>query len=63
VHLDSKTIQVGSGELVDVPARLQASPDNLKARSTPVSFTVTAEDNPKYKVEEPARFLGPATGG
>ncbi len=63
VHLDSKAIQVGSGEVVDVPARLQAPPENLKARSTPVNFTLTAEDNPKYKVEEPARFLGPATGG
>ena len=43
-----------------MPVRLQAPPDGLKARSTPVTFVLTAQDDPKIRVEEGTRFLGPA---
>jgi len=61
VHLDTPAIQVASGEVVDVPVRLRAEAGHLTARSTPVTFTLTAQDDPRLRVEETARFLGPAT--
>ncbi len=63
VQLDRKTIQAASGEIVDVPVRLQAKADRLVARSTPVTFMLVARDDPRLKVEETARFLGPAGSG
>ncbi len=63
VYLDRENVQVASGEVVDLPVRLRAEAEHLTARSTPVTFTLTAQDDPRLKVEERARFLGPATGG
>ncbi len=63
VYLDREIVQVGSGEVVDVPVRLRAEAEHLTARSSPVTFTLTAQDDPRLKVEEHARFLGPATSG
>ncbi len=50
-------------EVVDVPVRLRVEAEHLSARSTPVTFILTAQDDPRLKVEETARFLGPATSG
>ena len=63
LQLDRKTIQAASGEIVDVPVRLQAAPENVRGRSNEVIFTLTAQDNPKIRAEEPTRFLGPAASG
>ena len=63
LQLDRKTIQASSGEIVDVPVRLQAAPENVRGRSNEVTFTLTAQDNLKIRVEEPTRFLGPARNG
>ncbi|MEK7697530.1 MAG: FixG Ig-like domain-containing protein, partial [Pseudomonadota bacterium] len=63
LQLDRKTIQAVSGEVVDVPVRLQAVPENVRGRSNEVTFTLTAQDNPKIRVEEPTRFLGPTASG
>ena len=63
LRLDRETLVVAPGEVVDVPVRLQAKADHLDARSVAVTFTLTAEDDPRLTVEETARFLGPAGSG
>lgn len=56
---DFKAIKVGAGEVVEVPVTLQASAAALARRSTEVEFTLQAQDNPRLRIEEEARFLGP----
>ncbi len=63
LRLDRESLVVAPGEVVDVPVRLQAKADHLDARSVPVTFTLTATDDPRLTVEETARFLGPAGSG
>ncbi len=63
LQVDGRTIQAAPGEVVDVPVRLQAAPENVRGRSNEVTFILTAQDNPKIRAEEPTRFLGPAASG
>ena len=63
LQLDKEPVHVASGEVADVPVRLQAEPGDLSKRSTPVEFVVTAEDDPKLTAGRTARFLGPAESG
>lgn len=57
--LDRGRIAAAAGEVIEVPARLQAEADELEHRSTPVHFFLRAQDDPTLRVIEEARFLGP----
>ena len=58
----AKTYTVSSGDIIDVPVRLQADPYDIKKRSTEVIITLTATDNPDLMRIESTRFLGPSKG-
>ncbi len=57
--IKDKELQIGAGEVMTVPVRLAVDYENLSQRSTPVTFTLTAKNNPELTVTEEARFLGP----
>jgi len=57
--IKSDTVQISSGEVLDVPLRLQVDPYDLKKRSTEISMSVISTDNPNIRINEAARFLGP----
>jgi len=61
--LDRGRIAAAAGEVVEVPARLQAEAAELAHRSTAVYFLLQATDDPALRVEEEARFLGPEPPG
>jgi cytochrome c oxidase accessory protein FixG len=56
---DSGQIFVESGEVVELPVRVQVDAYNLKQQSNEISFTLKADDNDDLVVTEDARFLGP----
>lgn len=57
-----KVFSIKSGDLIDVPVRLQADPYDLVKRSTEIHFTLQANDTSGLKLTESSRFLGPAKG-
>jgi cytochrome c oxidase accessory protein FixG len=57
---DREEIAVKAGEVLEMPARLQADAEVLTARSQPVFFELAAVDNPRIAVRAETRFLGPA---
>jgi len=57
--IQSDTVIVESGELLDVPLRLQVDPYDLKKRSTEINLSVVSTDNPDIHINEATRFLGP----
>ncbi|VAW50630.1 Type cbb3 cytochrome oxidase biogenesis protein CcoG, involved in Cu oxidation [hydrothermal vent metagenome] len=57
---DSAEIFVESGEVVELPVRVQVDAYNLEQRSNKITFTLTAVNNDELVVIEEARFLGPA---
>ena len=57
---DSDHIRVKSGEVVELPVRVQVDAENLEQRSNEISFTLTAIGFDELSVVEEARFLGPA---
>ena len=59
LHVDSKTIRVEAGDIMELPVRLQADEADLEVRSSPITFSLMATDDPALAVEEEARFLGP----
>jgi hypothetical protein len=59
VQVNNAVVQAASGEVIEVPVSLLASPDALKKGSQPVTFVVQAEDNPRLRADEETRFLGP----
>jgi cytochrome c oxidase accessory protein FixG len=59
VRVNNAVVQAASGEVIEVPVSLLASPDVLKKGSQPVTFVLAADDNPKLRVEQDTRFLGP----
>jgi len=56
---DSATIFVKSGEVIELPVRVQVDADNLTQRSNELTFTLKAADDDNLTVIEEARFLGP----
>jgi cytochrome c oxidase accessory protein FixG len=62
VAQDQDKIEAKTGEVVEVPLRLSVDPANLTARSQTVRVAIEALDNPRVRVEEETRFLGPGTG-
>jgi len=59
IHMDLPEIYVQSGEVLELPVRLEVEEDELDTRSTEVMFTLVADDNADLSVTESARFLGP----
>ena len=59
LHTDTKRIRVGAGEVLELPVRLRVEEDDLKERSSKVTFELVATDDPGLAVREEARFLGP----
>lgn len=60
LKVDANEIRVKSGEVIEVPVRVQVDAYNLEKRSNEIHFTLQATDRPELKVIEDARFLGPS---
>jgi cytochrome c oxidase accessory protein FixG len=56
---DAAEIVVKSGEVVELPVRVQVDAYNLKQRSNKIKFTLNAIGHDELVVVEDARFLGP----
>ncbi|MEJ2142732.1 MAG: cytochrome c oxidase accessory protein CcoG [Gammaproteobacteria bacterium] len=52
-------ITVNSGEVVDLPVRVQVDPVNLEEAGNDIEFHLQAIDNPDLQVIETGRFIGP----
>ena len=59
MKMDSIDIVVKSGEVVELPVRVNIDPENLQERSSEISFHVDALNGDDLSVTEKARFLGP----
>jgi cytochrome c oxidase accessory protein FixG len=59
---DAANISVKSGEVFELPVRVQADAYELKKRSNDISFTLDATGFSELTVTEGARFLGPPIG-
>ena len=59
LKLDTDKIHVGSGEVIELSARVEIDPKYLKTRSSELNFILTAMDNPALIAEEEGRFIGP----
>ncbi|NOQ68623.1 MAG: cytochrome c oxidase accessory protein CcoG, partial [Gammaproteobacteria bacterium] len=57
---DATEIFVKTGEVVELPVRVQVDAYNLKQRSNEITFTLNAIGYDELSVVEEARFLGPA---
>jgi len=57
---DTEDLFVESGEVIEIPVRVQVDADNLKERSSEIKFTLKADGFDDLIVVEEARFLGPA---
>ncbi len=56
---DATEIVVKSGEVFELPVRVQVDAYNLKKRSNEITFTLKAIGFDELSVVEEARFLGP----
>ena len=59
MHMDVVDIEVASGEVIEVPVRLQADAEVLEKRSSTITFNLIATDANDLYVTEEARFIGP----
>jgi hypothetical protein len=59
MKMDTSDLKVLSGEVIELPVRVQVDAYNLKKRSNEISFSLIASDNDELSVVEEARFLGP----
>lgn len=59
LKIDASEIVVKSGEVVELPVRVQVDAYNLKKRSSKIVFTLNSIGYDKLSVVEDARFLGP----
>lgn len=59
MYMDRVDIEVASGEVMEVPVRLQADSDALYKRSSQIVFNLIAMDANNLYVTEEARFIGP----
>ena len=62
LKMDSFEIEVESGEIIELPVRVQVDPDTLLKRSTELSFNLIANDSNELYVNEEARLIGPIPG-
>jgi len=59
LQMDAFDIMVKSGEVVELPVRVNIDPESLQERSTEISFHLNALEGDDLSVTEKARFLGP----
>jgi len=59
MEMDTVDIVVKSGEVVELPVRVNIDPEDLQQRSTEIRFHLDAIDEDDLSVTEEARFLGP----
>jgi cytochrome c oxidase accessory protein FixG len=59
LKMDATSLLVQSGEVVELPVRIQVDAYNLKQRSNKLTFALIANDNSELSIVEEARFLGP----
>ncbi len=55
----TEEIIIKTGEVINLPVRIQIDPVNLVKTSSKVNFYLTSIDQPKLAVTEQARFIGP----
>ena len=60
LKIDTTAIWVQSGEVIELPVRVQVDADNLKQRSQELRFTLNTNARDELSVIEEARFLGPS---
>lgn len=58
--IGEQKVKIKSGELLDLPVRLNIDPSYLSRPNNKILFKVQAIDNPDIVVEEENRFIGPA---
>ncbi|WP_286237704.1 cytochrome c oxidase accessory protein CcoG [Neptuniibacter halophilus] len=59
-YVGDTQVTIRSGELLDLPIRLQIDPRYLDRSNTNIRFRVQALDDPSILIEEENRFIGPA---
>lgn len=52
-------VTVQSGEVIELPVRIQVDPVNLEKTGSDIEFSLQATDDPELKVIETGRFIGP----
>ena len=57
---DRDVLHVKSGEVIELPVRVQVDAYNLEKRSNEITFTLKAIGHDELEVVEDARFLGPS---
>jgi len=55
-----QSVTVPSGEIADVPMRLQIPADQLAGGATKIVFTIESTDDAGWKLQEESRFMAPA---
>jgi cytochrome c oxidase accessory protein FixG len=59
VDYDAGDLDVGPGQVRDVPVRLRVAPGDIPEHSNSIELELVAADDEKIRVRESARFLGP----
>jgi len=59
--IEQEVVEVGAGEVLNLPLRVQVDPGDLTHASSEIEFQVTAEDRADLSVTQPARFIGPSS--
>ena len=59
VDYDAGDLDVGPGQVRDVPVRLRVAPEDVPEHSNEIELELVAVDDARIRVSEPARFLGP----
>ena len=57
--MDAPQIVVDSGEVIELPVRVQIDPTQLTERSSEINFRLVSITDAELEVEQDARFLGP----
>jgi len=57
---DTDVISVKSGEVIELPVRIQVDAYNIEDRSNEILFTLEATEMDDLSITEDARFLGPS---
>ncbi len=58
IKMDTQNIHVDSGQNSEIVVRLQVDPENLKSRSSNITFMLNTKKG-NINIEEEARFVGP----
>ncbi len=55
-------VEVPSGRVIAVPVQVRIDPVNLKSPTNDIEFTLQAVDDPRIRITQSSRFIGPAGG-